>query len=89
MFADKQHQSISRYWYGAPISQFLQLDPNTIVGELTRNSGHALLQTQTSAWVSQIELLRLRKLAQGKAESTAGPGVSRSPGNWPHPQPAP
>ena len=50
----------SRAWYSAPITEFLQTSPNTIVGRLSRNSGFSLLSTQTDAWLAQITLLRQR-----------------------------
>jgi hypothetical protein len=47
-----------RFWYGAPVPDFLVADPNAILGELARNCQFALLQTQRDAWRVQIEFLR-------------------------------
>ena len=51
-------QLSSRAWYSASITQFLQGQPNTIVGELTRNSTFSLLSTKTDAWFAQISFLQ-------------------------------
>lgn len=50
----------SRAWYGATIAKFLQTQPDTIVGELTRNSTFSLLSTQSDAWFEQISFLQER-----------------------------
>ena len=48
----------SRAWYGASIAEFLQTQPDTIIGRLTRNGDFALLPTQKDAWLAQIDLLQ-------------------------------
>ena len=51
---------LSRAWYGASIADFLQAQPDTIVGQLVRNGNFALLPTQKDAWLAQIEFLQDR-----------------------------
>jgi hypothetical protein len=48
----------SRAWYGAPITEFLQTQPDTVIGRLARNSDFAFLPTQKDAWLAQISLLQ-------------------------------
>ena len=50
----------SRAWYAASIAEFLQTQPDTIVGQLVRNSDFALLPTQKDAWLAQIGFLQDR-----------------------------
>jgi hypothetical protein len=50
----------SRAWYGASIAQFLQSQPDRIVGELARNCTFSLLPTQRDAWLAQIGFLQDR-----------------------------
>ena len=50
----------SRAWYGASIGDFLQTQPDTIVGRLARNSDFSLLSTQKDAWLAQIGFLQDR-----------------------------
>ena len=50
----------SRAWYGASIAEFLQTQPDTILGQLVRNSAFSLLPTQKDAWLTQIDLLQDR-----------------------------
>ena len=50
----------SRAWYGASIAEFLQTQPDTIVGRLATNSDFALLPTQKDAWLAQIGFLQDR-----------------------------
>ena len=50
----------SRAWYGASIAEFLQTQPDTIVGQLVRNGNFALLPTQKDAWLAQIGFLQDR-----------------------------
>ena len=47
-----------RFWYGASITEFLNANPNAVLGELTTNCDFALLPTQRNAWLAQIEFLR-------------------------------
>jgi hypothetical protein len=51
---------LSRAWYGASISEFLQAQPDAIVGQLVRNGNFTLLPTQKDAWLAQIEFLQGR-----------------------------
>ncbi len=48
----------SRAWYGDSIEGFLKTNPDTILGQLSRNSDFSLLTTQKGAWLEQIEILR-------------------------------
>ncbi|HJX09724.1 MAG TPA: DUF2075 domain-containing protein [Candidatus Binatia bacterium] len=48
----------SRAWYGASIAEFLQTQPDTIVGRLVKNSEFALLPTQKDAWLAEIDFLQ-------------------------------
>ncbi len=50
----------SRAWYSASIGEFLQTQPDTIVGRLAANSDFALLPTQKDAWLAQIGFLQDR-----------------------------
>ncbi len=50
--------ALSRAWYSASITEFLQSQPDTIVGRLARNSDFALLTTQKEAWLEQISILQ-------------------------------
>jgi hypothetical protein len=47
-----------RFWYGASIADFLDADPNAVLGQLTTNCEFALIPTQRDAWLAQIEFLR-------------------------------
>ena len=48
----------SRAWYRAPISEFLQASPDSILGRLASNSEFTLLLTQKDAWLIQIAILQ-------------------------------
>ena len=48
---------VSRAWYGAPISEFLQTAPETVLGHLTANSDFAVEPAQRDAWVAQFKVL--------------------------------
>lgn len=50
---------MSRAYYSASISVFLQASTEEIVGALSLNNDFALIQTQRDAWVAQIEILRI------------------------------
>jgi len=50
--------ALSRAWYEASIAEFLQTQPDTIVGRLTKNSDFALLPAQKDAWLAEIDLLQ-------------------------------
>ena len=49
---------LSRAWYDASINDFLQTNPETIIGRLVINSGFSRLTTQEDAWLAQIRLLQ-------------------------------
>ena len=49
-----------RAWYSAFIGDFIQTQPDTIVGRLARNGGFPLLPTQRDAWLEQIAFLQDR-----------------------------
>ncbi len=48
----------SRAWYSAPIADFLDSQPDTIIGRLATNCDFSLLATQTEAWLAQIGFLQ-------------------------------
>ena len=50
--------SSSRAWYGAPISDFLNSQPDAVLGRLTANCDFALIPTQRDAWMAQVQFLR-------------------------------
>lgn len=47
-----------RAYYSSSISDFLTISPNEIVGELTRAHAGTLEQTQLSAWLEEINILK-------------------------------
>lgn len=49
----------SRAWYGASISEFIETQPDSIVGRLASNNQFSLLPTQKDAWLAQIDLLKV------------------------------
>jgi hypothetical protein len=51
-------KAASRFWYGASIAEFLEADPQNVLGQLAFNCDFALIPTQRDAWLSQIEFLR-------------------------------
>src|SRR4051794_34623793 len=51
---------LSRAWYRASFADFLQAQPDTIVGQLVINGEFALLPTQKDAWLAQIKFLQER-----------------------------
>ena len=48
----------SRAWYSAPIAEFLQAAPETVLGYLTANSNFAVVPSQRFAWVAQFKVLQ-------------------------------
>jgi len=48
----------SRAWYSATIAEFLQAEPDAVIGRLATNNEFALLGTQRDAWLTQLELLQ-------------------------------
>jgi hypothetical protein len=47
-----------RFWYGASIAEFVETDPQNVLGQLAFNCDFALIPTQRDAWFAQIEFLR-------------------------------
>jgi hypothetical protein len=47
-----------RAWYSASISDFLQSQPDAVLGRLTANCDFALIPTQRDAWMAQVQFLR-------------------------------
>lgn len=47
-----------RAYYSSSITDFLQTNPNEIIGELTRAHARSLEQTQLNAWLEQISILK-------------------------------
>jgi hypothetical protein len=48
-----------RAYYSASIENFLLAAPDTILGELSRRSGHTVEASQLGAWQRQVEILKL------------------------------
>jgi hypothetical protein len=48
----------SRAWYGSSIAEFLNTQPEAVIGRLVSNSTFADLRSQKDAWLVQIELLQ-------------------------------
>ncbi|AOW11488.1 hypothetical protein LPB72_22310 [Hydrogenophaga crassostreae] len=48
-----------RAYYSASIENFLLAAPDTILGELTRRSGHSIEASQLGAWQRQVEILKV------------------------------
>ena len=48
----------SRAWFSASIGDFLQTQPDAVVGRLATNSDFTLLLTQKDAWLAQIGFLQ-------------------------------
>ena len=48
----------SRAWYGASIAEFLNSQPEAVIGRLASNSTFAVLPSQKDAWLDQIDLLQ-------------------------------
>lgn len=51
---------VSRAWYGSSIEAFVAATTEEILGALLKNSGYTIRETQTAAWVAQIDFLRDR-----------------------------
>ena len=49
---------MTRFYYSAVVSDFLIQHENQILGELTKNNEFSLDDTQKSAWISQINILK-------------------------------
>ncbi|MEO6394180.1 MAG: DUF2075 domain-containing protein [Pyrinomonadaceae bacterium] len=50
--------TVNRYYYSAELDQFLVQSPAEILGILTGESGFSVEQTQATAWLTQIDLLK-------------------------------
>jgi len=48
----------SRAWYGASIAEFLEAQPQTVLGRLAECGEFSLIPTQRDAWIGQISILR-------------------------------
>lgn len=48
----------SRAWYGASIAEFLEAQPQTVLGRLAECGEFALIPTQRDAWIGQLNILR-------------------------------
>ena len=59
--------NVSRTYYSSPLDRFLQDSADSVLGELTRNSGFAIELSQRDAWVRQIEVLRKHLCAWAQA----------------------
>lgn len=51
---------LSRAWYEASISEFLEASPDSIIGRLVTNGQFTVLTTQSDAWSAQIDFLKAR-----------------------------
>lgn len=50
--------NVSRAYYSSPLDKFLQDSADSVLGELTRNSGFSIELSQRDAWIRQVEILR-------------------------------
>src|SRR5262245_47964973 len=50
--------NLSRAWFGSPITEFLRMDSDTILGRLARQSDFTVLLAQRDAWLTQLTLLK-------------------------------
>lgn len=53
------HSGLARFWYGAPISDFMRASTEQVLGSLAANSTAEILTTQRDAWRGQIDILRV------------------------------
>ncbi|WP_334178590.1 DUF2075 domain-containing protein [Pseudoxanthomonas sp.] len=58
-----------RWLYGAGFRQFLDTDPDHILGELVRYTGADVDHNQTNAWLEQIRLLKILELPAHLADT--------------------
>jgi hypothetical protein len=54
----RHEMSIDRAYYSSSIGAFLRAAPDTVLGEVARNSGFAIELGQRDAWIRQIEILQ-------------------------------
>ncbi len=45
---------LSRAWYGAPLSEFLDAHPGSSLGELAMNGNFTLVPEQKDAWLAKV-----------------------------------
>lgn len=50
--------NVSRAYYSSTLDKFLQDSADSVLGELTRNSGFSIELSQRDAWIRQVEILR-------------------------------
>ena len=48
----------SRAWFQSSIADFLPVNPNTVLGQLTAHSDFAVLPAQRDAWLEEIAFLQ-------------------------------
>lgn len=58
MFNSVSNFDLARSWYGAAIRDFLQTDPELILGKLAAHAGDGHFTAQRDAWLVQINILR-------------------------------
>ncbi|MHC1767695.1 MAG: DUF2075 domain-containing protein [Verrucomicrobiia bacterium] len=49
---------VPRAWYDAGISEFLEAEPELVIGSLTANSDFAILPSQRDAWLHELAVLK-------------------------------
>lgn len=57
--------SIDRAYYSSSIDAFLNAFPDTVLGEVARNSGFAIELGQRDAWIRQVEVLKEQLMPWG------------------------
>jgi hypothetical protein len=57
--------SIDRAYYSSSIDAFLNASPDTVLGEVARNSGFAIELGQRDAWIRQVEVLKEQLMPWG------------------------
>ena len=50
--------NVRRAYYSSTLDKFLQDSADSVLGELTRNSGFSIELSQRDAWIRQVEILR-------------------------------
>lgn len=53
-------QPSQRAYYAASIEDFVEAAPESVLGEISRNSGFAIETTQRDAWLRQIDILQVQ-----------------------------
>src|ERR1700759_3983760 len=58
---------LKRAYYSAPVAEFLQQGPQTVLGHLAQNHPHDLDPLTRNSWLTQIDILHreLRALSEG------------------------